>query len=84
MKLRVSQEGVREYLGQVRETYGDLQELQPASQPWQATSGESGDLVITGRFTGATADIRVALAVSGFSPEIDNITVGDLVLAPEQ
>jgi hypothetical protein len=84
LKLRVSERDVVDYLERVHETYGDLEALRSSSQFWQPASGEAADLALTGKFTKGTAGVRVTLGIGAFVPEIDNITVGDLVLAPEQ
>jgi hypothetical protein len=84
LKQRVSERDVVGYIERVHQTYGDLKGLGSSSQLWQATSSESADLALTGRFTNGTVGVRVTLGLGGSNLEIDNITVGDLVLAPDQ
>lgn len=84
LKLRVSEQDVLDYLERVHEAYGNLEELEAAAQPWQTAGGGSSDLLLTGKFTKGSANIQLRLGFTGLSPEIDNITVGELTLAPEQ
>ncbi|HUU22024.1 MAG TPA: DUF4190 domain-containing protein [Phycisphaerae bacterium] len=83
LKLAVDAEATLGFVRKVREAYGRLDEILPAEPAWTSRAG-GGVIRLVGKFARGEATIDVTVGFNGLEPEIDNISVGELVLAPEQ
>ena len=81
----VDQSALTQFLDRVREQYGTLRTAVFADRPWSLTA--DGQVMTThrvGAFSLGRANIDVVIGFDGWSPQIDNLTVGDLTLLPKQ
>ncbi|MFQ5490229.1 MAG: DUF4190 domain-containing protein [Phycisphaerae bacterium] len=85
LKVRVDQPALQAYARQVIARYGKIQSMNPADEfTTQRFDDDGWVLNFQGRFEQGPADIAIDVGLDGLKPQIDNITVGELVLAPEQ
>ena len=89
LALAVDEQAWADYVQQVRDEYGTLQSATFDSKPVTTTPGGQGIIVhrrvlFTKETDESRASIDVTLGFRGLQAEIDNITVGDLTLLPEQ
>ena len=84
LKFAVDEEATAEFVRSVSAIHGQLDGLELDDTLWASTpGGPGGVLPLKGRFANGTADVLVTLGFNGTKPEIDNLQVGDLSLAPE-
>jgi hypothetical protein len=85
LKNQVSEADVLAFVKGVVATHGRLDSFQPRDPPMtQLPGGQGMVLHAVGRFAEGSADVDITIGFDGIQPEIDNIRIGDLVLAPEQ
>jgi hypothetical protein len=85
LKLRVDEQAVQDFARQVIARHGRLKGFRPGDPPLAPTpNGQGLELHVVGLFATSTADITFVIGRNGLALEIDNVTVGDLVLMPRQ
>ena len=83
LKNQVSDEQVLAFINNVVGVNGRVDSFEPRNPPWSQTAdGQGMVLHLTGDFANGPADVEITVGFAGFRPEIDNVQVGDLVLAP--
>jgi hypothetical protein len=78
LKLTVDQPALMQFLDRVREQYGTLTTAAYAGRPLTRTADGQGITAHrVGEFSLGRANIDVVMGFDGWSPQIDNLTVGD-------
>ncbi len=85
LKLVVDEHATVTFVESVIAAHGRLNDLTPSDQG-VASPGVGQELIMRmkGEFTNGTTEVLITLGFPGPRPEIDNLQVGDLVLAPER
>ena len=85
LKNQASEQDVLAFAKEVAGVHGRVASFEPRNPPWSQTpDGQGMVLHLTGDFANGPADVEITVGFAGFHPEIDNIQIGDLVLAPWQ
>jgi hypothetical protein len=85
LKNRVSEEDLLAFVEEVADAHGRVASFEAQNPFWrQSFDGQGMVLCLTGDFANGPADVEITVGFAGFHPEIDNIQIGDLVLAPER
>jgi len=82
LKQTVDQAGFTDFLGRVRDQYGRATQIQSANPPFSQTSDGQGLILhLRARFGDQYQKVNLTLGFMGMTPEIDNLTVGELTLS---
>lgn len=85
LKVRVDQTALLTYSQQVVARYGQVKSIKPSPTMLTNRQDDVGWILhLDAQFAEGPTNLSVLIGLDGFAPQIDNITVGDLTLAPDQ
>lgn len=85
LQMRVNQAALLDFAQAVVAELGPIQSLKP-TQTWLSNRQDDvgWTLNLQGEFAQKTTSVSILVGLDGFQPQIDNITVGDQILDPDQ